>query len=368
MTELAPLALPDPITARFIDTGTGLTQHVLEAGDRNRPLLMLMHGFPEIAYSWRRVMPALAEAGYWVVAPDLRGGGRTTGWTNAYDTDLRPFSMLRLVRDNIALMRALGRGRADAMVGHDFGSPLTAWTALVRPDISGPVMLMSSPFSGAPAIAEREDAIHRDLLALSRPRKHYQWYYSERPANRDMVDAPQGLHAFLRAYYHMKSADWAGNAPFELGGWTAPEIAQMPTYYIMDAGETMAETVAHEMPGADEIAANRWLPEADLAVYAGEFGRTGFQGGLNWYRARLDAELERDHSVFHGSQIQVPVRFVAGKQDWGWAQFPGALDALATRATADYRGTGLIDGAGHWVQQEQPEAVAAEILEFCKTV
>ena len=364
MTDLPPLPLPAPISARFVETATGLNQHILQAGDPGAPLLLLLHGFPEIAFSWRHIMPALADAGYWVVAPDLRGAGRTTGWDNAYDTDLRPFSMLRLVRDNLALIHALGRERAAATIGHDFGAPLTAWTALIRPDISGPALMMSSPFAGAPTIAPRDDQMETALLALDRPRKHYQRYYSTRPANADMVDAPQGLHAFLRAYYHMKSADWAGNDPHELAGWTAEELAKMPTYYIMDADETMAETVAHEMPSEAEISGNTWLPESDLAVYAGEFTRTGFQGGLNWYRTRFEPELERDHSVFQGARIQVPTRFIAGRQDWGWAQFPGALDALAEKATADHRGTRLIDGAGHWVQQEQPGAVVAEILDF----
>ena len=86
------------------------------------------------------------------------------------------------------------------------------------------------------------------MAKLPRPRKHYQWYYSTRPANEDMWHCKQGVHAFLRAYYHHKSADWRQNKPFRLEGWTAEELAKMPTYYIMDLGETMAETVAHEMP------------------------------------------------------------------------------------------------------------------------
>ena len=364
MHDLAPLLLPDPITARWIETDSGLDQHVLEAGDRDRPLLMLMHGFPEIAFSWRHVMPALAAAGYWVVAPDHRGAGRTTGWANGYDVDLRPFSSPNMVRDNVALIRALGRDRVHAMIGHDFGAPLTAWTALIRPDLVPRAMLLSAPFGGAPAIRQGPDRVHDELLMLERPRKHYQWYYSKQPANQDMMRAAQGLHDFLRAYYHMKSADWAENAPHTLDSWSAADLAKMPTYYIMDADETMAETVAHEMPSAEEIAACSWLPDADLSVYVDEFRRTGFQGGLNWYRTGTDADFRRDLSVYHGAKIQVPVRFLAGRRDWGWAQFPGALEALETHVCSDYRGTRLIDGAGHWVQQEQPDAVIAEILSF----
>ena len=99
-----------------------------------------------------------------------------------------------------------------------------------------------------------------------------------------MWHAPQGLHAFLRGYYHFKSADWKANRPFRLAGFTADELAKMPTYYVMDRDKGMAETVADEMPSAAEIAACRWLTEDELAVYAAEFGRTGFQGGLQWYR------------------------------------------------------------------------------------
>lgn len=363
-SNLSPLPLPASVTQRWVQTDTGLNQHVLEAGDPANRLIMLMHGFPEIAFSWRYVLPALAEAGYWVVAPDLRGVGRTTGWQTGYDVDLEPFSLSYLVRDNVALIRALGRDDVHAMIGHDFGSSVTAWTALVRPDLVGRAMMMSSPFSGAPAIARGHDPVHDDLAALARPRKHYQWYYCTRPANADMMEAAQGLHAFLRGYYHMKSADWAGNAPHTLTGWTAEELAKMPTYYVMDAGETMAETVTHEMPSADEIAACQWLSEDDLAVYTAEYGRTGFQGGLNWYRGRIESRMQDLLSIQNGMKIHVPTAFVSGRQDWGWAQFPGALEALETKITTDYRGTRLIDGAGHWVQQEQPEAVIEQILEF----
>lgn len=362
--DLPPLPLPDGITSRQVDTDTGMAQHVLESGDPSEPLLMLLHGFPEIAYSWRQVMPSLAEAGYWVVAPDLRGYGRTTGWENGYDCELQAFAMLNLVRDNIALIRALGRDTAHAMVGHDWGSPLTAWTALIRPEIAPRIVLMSAPHQGVPEIVRRWDPVHADMLKLDRPRKHYTRYYSERSANDDMIYASQGLHDFLRAYYHMKSGNWTSNTPHALEGWTATELAKLPKYYVMDAGETMAETVAHEMPGKAEIKACKWLSESDMAVYATEFARTGLQGGLNWYRCHTGETFRRDLSVFHGRKIEVPTTFLAGRQDWGWAQGPGLLDAMENEACADYRGSHLIDGAGHWVQQERPDEVLRLILDF----
>jgi pimeloyl-ACP methyl ester carboxylesterase len=132
----------------------------------------------------------------------------------------------------------------------------------------------------------------------------------------------------------------------------------------MRADEGMAATVAREMPDAAAAAACAWLPDEALAFYAAEFARTGLQGMLNWYRVSTSPRFRRDLSVFHGRRIEVPATFIAGAQDWGWAQFPGALEAMERRATADWRGTHLIEGAGHWVQQEQPAAVVELILRF----
>jgi pimeloyl-ACP methyl ester carboxylesterase len=182
-----------------------------------------------------------------------------------------------------------------------------------------------------------------------------------------MRHAPQGLAAFLRAYYHHKSADWKANRPFELAGFVADELAKMPTYYIMDLADTMAETVAKEMPSAAEIAACRWLTAPELAVYAGEFARTGFQGGLNWYRCRTPGMLD-ELTRYHGRTIDVPATFIAGSSDWGIHQTPGALERMATRACTRWGGTHLVDGAGHWVQQEQPAAVVRHLLGFLSEV
>ena len=242
MTPLPAAILPAGIRARILPGINGLDLHILEAGDPSHPCLLLLHGFPELAFSWRRVMGPLAALGYHVVAPDQRGYGRTTGWQDGYDADLAPFRLFNLVRDMLGLLHALGRSHVAAVVGHDFGSPVAAWCALLRPDVFRAVALMSSPFAGPPAIGRKSPArdIHADLAALPRPRKHYQWYYSTPAANGDMVNAPQGLQAFLRAYYHHKSADWPANRPHRLGGWTAAELAQLPTYYVMDRDETMA--------------------------------------------------------------------------------------------------------------------------------
>jgi pimeloyl-ACP methyl ester carboxylesterase len=370
--------LPAGVHARFIEDVNGLRMHVLEAGaGAGRPLMLLLHGFPELAYSWRKVMAPLADAGFHVVAPDLRGYGRTTGWSDAYDQDLRPFSMLALARDVVTLVRALGAEHVSTLVGHDFGSPLAAWCTLVRPDLFRSVVLMSAPFAGAPALiggAAAEAAfvaanakIADDLARLPRPRKHYHWYYAARAANADMQFAPGGVHDFLRAYFHMKSADWVENKPFKLGGWTAQELAKLPTYYVMDASRNMAETVAPHMPAPAEIDTCRWMSETEMAVYGGEYARTGFQGGLNWYRTRFDTQLTAELSLFAARTIDVPSLFIAGAQDWGIYQAPGAIQRMQGEVCTHMDAVHLIEGAGHWVMQEQPVRVADLLRTFAKT-
>ena len=377
------IPLPHGIRSRFVPNINGLTIHLLEAGfeTRERPCVVLLHGFPELAYSWRKVMLPIAAAGFHVIAPDQRGYGRTTGWDGDYDGDLPAFRMLNLVRDTIGLVAALGYRSVAAVVGHDFGSPVAAWCALLRPDVFRSVVLMSAPFAGPPplpcntanagastasASPAAVDDIHASLAALPRPRKHYQWYYSTREADANMRYCPQGIHAFLRAYYHFKSADWQDNTPFPLSAWSAAELARMPTYYIMDLDQGMAETVAPEMPSAAAIAACQWLPDDELAVYSAEYSRTGFQGGLQWYRCATGGIGNTELQVFSGRTIDVPSLFVAGKSDWGRYQRPGNLERMQTSACTNMQDCHVVDGAGHWVQQEQPEQVSTLLTQFLR--
>ena len=378
MAALPDLPLPPTIRSRYVDGINGLRMHVLEAGfeTKGRPCLLLLHGFPELAFSWRKVMPALAAAGYHVIAPDQRGYGRTTGWDADYDGDLASFRLPNLVRDALGLVHAFGYRTVDAVIGHDFGSSVAAWCALIRPDVFRSVVMMSAPFGGVPSLPfntadspakpATEDPVHRELAALPRPRKHYQWYYSTRPANNDMHRAAQGVHDFMRAYYHHKSADWKANAPYPLQSWSAGELAKLPTYYIMDLAEDMAATVAHEMPSAAEIAANTWLPDSELAVYAAEYERNGFQGGLQWYRCGTSGTFTAELQTWSGRTIDVPSAFISGKQDWGTYQRPGTLEAMQTKACTNMIGCHLVDGAGHWVQQEQPGEVSRLLLAFLR--
>ena len=369
--------LPPGIRSRLVDNINGLRMHVLEAGyePRNRPLVLLLHGFPELAYSWRKVMGPLAAAGYHVIAPDVRGYGRTSGTDVRYDDDLAPFRTLNQVRDMLGLVSAFGYRSASAVIGHDQGSPLAAWCALTRPDVFRSVTMMSAPFGGPPALpfntadappaaAAPADAIYDELAALKPPRKHYQRYYTTREANDNMWHATQGIHAFLRAYYHMKSADWTANHPAPLAARTATEWAKLPRYYVMDLGKGMAETVAPEMPSATAIAANRWLPDAELKVYAAEYGRTGFQGGLEGYRTGSSGRFTAEQQLFAGRTIDVPSMFIGGTSDWGVYQTPGSLERMQNVACTKMIAVHLVDGAGHWVQQEQPETVSRLLAQF----
>ncbi len=379
--DLDPLPaelLPSGVRSRFVEGINGLRMHVLEAGFEapGRPALLLLHGFPELAYSWRAVMPLLADAGFHVIAPDQRGYGRTTGWDPDYDGDVASYRRLNVARDALGLVHAFGYRSVAAVIGHDFGSPVAAWCGIVRPDVFRRVALMSAPFSGTPTLpfdtADDPPATAGTgtpprsvrLAALPRPRKHYQDYYRTREANEDFWHPPQGLHDFLRAYHHYKSGDWPGNRPFHLSSSSAEEMARMPSYYIMDLDSTMAATVAPYMPTPEEIADNTWLPDRELAVFVEEFARTGFQGALNWYRSGGFGSAEQQ--LFAGRTLDQPTVYIAGAADWGSYQSPGALDRMANVACTDFRGVHMIDGAGHWVQQERPVETAELLLEFLR--
>ena len=364
------VSLPAGVRRRMLDNRNGLQMHLLEAGHEGdgRPLVLLLHGFPEVAWSWRYVIGPLAAAGYHVVAPDMRGFGRTTGWDPDYDGDLASFRLLNAVRDYLGLLAALGRDHAHAVIGHDMGARAAAACALVRPDVFRAMVLMSAPYAGAPGFAPADAAperdIEADLAALDPPRKHYQWYYSTREANADMLHCPQGLHDFLRAYFHHKSADWPENRPYPLAGWTAGELAKLPRYYVMDLDADMPASVAPHMPTPEQIAACEWLPDADLRVYSEEYARTGFQGGLQWYRCGTSGDDARDMRLLAGRTVDVPSCFISGASDWGIHQVPGVLERMRTTVCTRMLGCHLLPGAGHWVQQEQAKAVTGLLTDF----
>lgn len=368
--------LPPEIRSRLISGVNGLNVHVLEAGFETpgRPAILLLHGFPEIAYSWRKIMVPLSEAGYHVIAPDVRGYGRTVATDPSHDADEISLRIMNLVRDAIALVFALGHRQVAAVLGHDAGSPVAAWAALARPDIFRSVVLLSTPFAGGPSLPFGDAvtpppaaAIHSletdaALAHLDPPRRHYIRWFGSPGANADMMSASQGLAAFMRAYYHGKSADWPGNRPHRLASSAAAELAKIPRYYVMDRAYGMAETVAAFMPSPESECC--WLTDKELAVYVEEYGRTGYDGGLWAYRRAIAGKGDPERLTHVNRRIAVPTCFISGAQDWGVWQAPGALEAMEERACDDYRGTHLVEGAGHWVQQEQPAAVVQLTLDF----
>lgn len=325
-------------------------------------------------------MPALATAGYHVVAFDQRGYGRTTGWdTSSYaNTNMSEFTVSNLVRDVVVLVHALGYRVVECIVGHDFGAVTSSMCAWMRPDFFKSVVMMSHPFKAHPGLpfnlvhgekTEPEKAvdIQRDLAALPEPRKHYKWYNSTPDAASDWSTPSQGVKAFLRGYWHVKSADWEGNDPKPLQAWNAEELAKMPFYYIMPRDNTMPEAIALMMETEDEDKTKSWMPDEALDVYVQEWTRTGFQGGLNWYRTMTDPEKKKDMDLFAGRKIECPSTFISGVKDWGNYQEPGALEGFS-KTCSQFKGVRFIEGAGHWPQQEQPERVVKEILHFLKNL
>ncbi len=308
--------------------------------------------------------------------PDLRGYGLSVRKPVTFDDPLVPYSMLSRVGDVLGLVRALGYEKVAAVVGHDWGGPTAQWCARLRPDVFESVVSMSTPFLEAPALplntADKPRAhtvdvdMEKELAALPRPRKHYAWYHATRAANPDMWHAPQGVHDLLRAQFFFKSAAWEGNTPFPLEGWTAQELAKLPAYYVMDLNKTIAATMAEHRPSPAQIAACQWLTEADLQVYSQEFTRTGFQGGLNYYRVEFDPALDAELNAFAGRTIDVPAIYIAGSSEWAPYQTPGAFESMHT-ACSHLVGIHFVKGAGHSLAEEQPDAVTRILIEFLTT-
>lgn len=321
-------------------------------------------------------MAPIADAGYYVVAFDQRGYGRTTGWDNSsfVNTNMAQFALTNVVRDVVTLVNALGYREVKCIVGHDFGAVTASMTALMRPDLFQSVIMMSHPFK-APATLPFDTAhsdiqfttspidIQAELARLPEPRKHYKWYNSTQDAASHWANPAQGLHAFLRGYLHVKSADYKQNKPFALSSWTAEELAKMPHYYILPHGSTMPEAIAAMMSTEDASTTTRWLSDEALDVYVQEWSRTGFQGALNYYRTTTDPARLQDLELFAGKKIECPSIFISGARDWGNYQQPGVIEAYP-QSCERFQGIKFIEGAGHWPQQEQPERVVEEVLAF----
>ncbi|KAI0010446.1 alpha/beta-hydrolase [Xylariaceae sp. FL0662B] len=342
----APLPLPPGISSEYVDctASCGLNWHVLTAGDPGNPLVLFCHGYPEVAYSWRKVLGAIAAGdsgggsrGYYCVAMDQRGYGRTTttgvaqedGRVSFGSADLSEYAFTNLVRDLVCLVYGLGYTTARAIVGHDFGAVSAALAALVRPDVFRASVQLSHPLHRPPEpplgrgpATTHVDDIQAELARLHPPRKHYKWDNSSPRAAAQWGDPPQGLEAFLRGYFHVKSADWERNAPRPLRKWDAEALAVMPEYYIMRKDRTMPQTVADNMEGEDWTRTERWLPAAELRVYCEEWRRTGFQGALNWYRDGVDAAGQEGPPAVCGPADRGAVR--VHQREAGLGQLPAA--------------------------------------------
>lgn len=317
------------ITHRFIDTNA-IRMHIAEAG--SGPLVLLCHGFPESWYSWRHQLGALAAAGFHAVAPDMRGYGQT-----AAPDEIDQYTLLHLVGDMVGLLDALGAPTA-VIAGHDWGAPVAWHAALLRPDRFPAVIGLSVPYRPrgqvrpTTVMPQTEDAVFYQLHFQTPGVAEAEFEHDVRASIQGTLvrlsgDAPPGTPAFSMVP--------------RVGGLRARGYAPLPA----------------TLPG--------WLTEADIDYYTGEFSRTGFRGGLNWYR-NIDRNWEL-LAPFAGARVTVPALYVAGERDLVLA-FPGARDLVAnlTAFVPHLRQTIILPGCGHWTQQERPEAVNAAMIDFLR--
>jgi len=315
---------------RFVETN-GIKMHVAEQG--HGPLVILCHGFPECWYSWRHQLSALAEAGYHAVAPDQRGYGQTDrpGAIEAYH-------MLELVGDIVGLVHALGEERAT-IVGHDWGSPVAWHCALLRPDIFDSVVLLSVPYLRRPW----EDMRPTDLMRLMVGEKEFYQLYFQEPGK-----AEAELEADIHKTMTMLLYSGSGDAPREKR-WRA----------IFSKSETLMDTCF----SPDVLPA--WLTEEDVDAFAREFTRSGFRGGLNWYR-NIDRTWELT-PFLRGARFLQPTLFVAGDADGVITMYRKDFDTLE-EAVPNLTKKVLIPGAGHWIQQERPKELNDLLIEFLQSL
>jgi pimeloyl-ACP methyl ester carboxylesterase len=378
------------VRARLVPNVNGLTVNILEAGFETpgRPLVLLLHGFPNLAYSWRKVLPALAAAGFYAVAPDCRGFGRTAGWDDSWDADPYPFLAVNMVRDQIALVSALGYRKTAMMVGHDQGSLLAGLGALIRPDVFPLLSLIGGGFGGPPSFpfntangaptprpAFTNEELDAEYAKLTPPRKGYQDYWRSPEAEADMKHVPQGMTDFFRAFYYMKSADFPGNQNLQpmhavhTAKEAAEQNARMPEYYVMRRGASMPATVAAAMPDAAYVKNCKWLTEAECAVYGFEYTRSGWTGALQEYRRRRNnafGPTVAEQLTFSGRTIDVPAQAIVGRQDWGPNRTVGGPVNIGKTGYTQFKGVQMIDRAGHWAYEEQPEQVSGLLLDFLR--
>ncbi|MFH8927134.1 alpha/beta fold hydrolase [Streptomyces pristinaespiralis] len=305
--------------------------HLVEQG--TGPLVLLVHGFPESWYSWRRQLPALAAAGYRAVAIDVRGYGRSSkpAATDAY-------RMLDLVEDNVAVVRALGEESA-VIVGHDWGSNIAAASALLHPEIVRAVGLLSVPYA-PPGGPRPSDVFGR----IGGPEQEFYVSYFQEPGRAETEIEPD-VRSWLAGFYAALSAD------------TMPAHDEPDPHFVAPGCRLRDRFPAGPLPA--------WLTEDDLDFYAGEFERTGLTGALNRYR-NMDRDWE-DLAPHHGAPITQPALFIGGALDASTTWMADAIDAYSTTLPA-LSASHLLDGCGHWVQQERPDEVNRLLTDWLASV
>ncbi len=322
------MSLIPATTERMIQTN-GVELHVLEAGDPEAPLVVLAHGFPELAYSWRHQIPVLADAGYRVLAPDQRGYGRSSR-----PEAIEEYDMIRLTGDLLGLLDALERESA-IFVGHDWGSMVVWNLALLAPHRVDAVVGISVPFVPRPPLPPLEL-----MRAMAGDGFFYILYFQE-PG---VADANLG-------------ADPATTLRRMLAGLPTESLGDN----LAEAMQTMAAPgdagFVERLPDPEELPA--WLTQAELDHYVAEYSRTGFTGGINWYR-NFDRNWQLTERL-DGARVTQPSLFVAGAADPVLVMTP---PAVGEPFLDDHRGSVIVEGAGHWVQQEVPGPVNEALLGF----
>lgn len=305
----------------------GIELSVLEDGE-GFPVV-LAHGFPELAFSWRHQLPALAAAGYRALAPDQRGYGRSSRPAAVEDYDI-----VHLTGDLLGLLDEIGEERA-VFVGHDWGAIVVWQLALAHPERVAGVVGMSVPF-----IPRGSSPPTQVMRAVFGDQFFYILYFQE-PG---VADADLGRDPAV-TMRRMLAGLSASEGPPQLGGLAAPD------------GRGLVDRLPEPQALPD------WLSQTELDTYVEAFSRTGFTGGINWYR-NLDRNWELTAHLA-GTHVTVPSLFVAGAADPVLAMTP---PAVMEGWLDDHRGNVLIEGAGHWVQQEKPAEVNAALVGFVQAV
>jgi pimeloyl-ACP methyl ester carboxylesterase len=317
----------------------GIHLHIAEQGEG--PLVLMCHGFPEGWYSWRQQIVPLAKAGFHVVAPDMRGYGKSD-WPEAIDQ----YTILHLIGDLVGLLDALETPNA-VIVGHDWGATV-AWTAArLRPDRFHAAAILSVPFQPRPPKPPTS------LMPQTADAVFYQLYFQKPGVAEAEVD--KDPHRALRAAFYSLSAEGVA------------AIRAMTASHKKAPGVGMVPRTGGLLPSGVTIPLPSWLSEADLDVYAAEFKRSGFRGPLNYYR-NIDRNWELT-AAFEGTKVTVPALYIAGDQDMVIA-FPGAARHIANmkQSVPLLRDIQMLPGCGHWTQQERPAEVSAAIIEFLRSL